>query len=90
MVLNREELANLIKTYTNGRTDDETLSFIEDITDTLNSYNDVEERIKAVEEEWRERYKARFLEEIEAKFKEDEKNNKEIKLITTERLFKGE
>lgn len=66
MKLTKEELLNSIKDKFNEDTSDETLKFIEDVTDTINSYEDnSKEDWKAKYEqndaEWRQRYKERFF-----------------------------
>ena len=72
-VLNKTEFMNLIKSRVGDDSSDEALKFIEDINDT---FNDLESKIKPnkksdeewqkeldnKEQEWRERYKARFFE----------------------------
>lgn len=68
MVLKKEELLERIKTYTGDRTDDETISLIEDVTDTVEelSNRDVsseewKEKYKKLDEKWRTKYKERFF-----------------------------
>lgn len=59
----RKTLEELINRITG--TDDESLSLIEDITDTINSYEEAEDWKSKYEEndkEWREKYRARFME----------------------------
>lgn len=64
-VLSVEEFLNKIKDRTKDRTDDETLQFIEDATDTINSLNNADEDWKTKYEEndkmWREKYRDRFF-----------------------------
>lgn len=73
MKLSKEELLEKVKTYVGDRADDETLEIIEDISDSFESSESAEkiEEIKTeyesklanLENEWREKYKARFFSE---------------------------
>ena len=70
MILNRDEFFERVNRIVDGRTDDDAIRFVEDMTET---YDDLAagaggERIKQLETEmaeldeaWRERYKARFF-----------------------------
>ena len=65
-VRTREELLEMVKTRIGEDNSDEALAFIEDITDTLADFEakastDWEERYNSLDNEWRERYKARFF-----------------------------
>ena len=83
MKLSKEELLEKVKTYVGDRADDETLEIIEDISDSFESSESAEkiEEIKTeyesklanLDNEWREKYKARFFSEKEdIENKEDE------------------
>lgn len=68
MVLKKKELLERIKTYTGDRTDDETISLIEDVTDTVEelsnrdeSSEEWEEKYKKLDDKWRTKYKERFF-----------------------------
>lgn len=73
MKLSKEELLEKVKTYVGDRSDDETLEIIEDISDSFESSESAEkiEEIKTeyesklanLDNEWREKYKARFFSE---------------------------
>lgn len=73
MKLSKEELLEKVKTYVGDRADDETLEIIEDISDSFESSESAEkiEEVKTeyesklanLENEWREKYKARFFSE---------------------------
>ena len=73
MKLSKEELLEKVKTYVGDRADDETLEIIEDISDSFESSESTEkiEEIKTeyesklanLDNEWREKYKARFFSE---------------------------
>lgn len=81
MVLKKEELLERIKTYTGDRTDDETISLIEDVTDTVEELSDRdesseewEEKYKKLDEKWRTKYKERFF-TTPVKVKEEQKED---------------
>lgn len=68
-VKNKEEILEAIKTRVGEQTDDETISFLEDVSDT---FTDLETRVNGDGEDWktkyeendkmwRERYTARFF-----------------------------
>lgn len=69
----REEIMSSINTRFEGDTSDETLTFIEDIADTLNSYensintdwekkyNDLNAEYQNLDNSWRQRYRERFF-----------------------------
>ena len=73
MKLSKEELLEKVKTYVGDRADDETLEIIEDISDSFeNSESDekieeikteYESKLVNLDNEWREKYKARFFSE---------------------------
>lgn len=67
-IRNSEEILNLIRERVGEDTSDETLSLIEDITDTLNDYEtrtkdvtDWKNRYEENDREWRQRYRDRFF-----------------------------
>lgn len=69
MKLTKEELLEKIKSYIGDRTDDETISLIEDISDSIDDNENWEEKYKTLDNEWREKYITRFSEP--SKVKED-------------------
>lgn len=85
MVLTKQEFMNLIKSRIGEDNSDETLKYLEDITDT---YNDLEKKLnpnkksdeeweaelKAKDDEWREKYKARFFDGIDSPKGEEHKD----------------
>lgn len=89
MKLSKEELLEKVKTYVGDRTDDESLEIIEDISDSLESSESAEkiEEIKTeyesklanLDNEWREKYKARFFSE-----KDDTGNDDDDKSDTSD------
>ena len=94
-----DELMASIKTRTEGMTDDETLAFIEDISDTL---RDAEEKTKdntkwkdeyeRNDKEGREKYKERFFGDTPDNYEEDEESSPvdDVEKKTFDDLFKVE
>jgi hypothetical protein len=89
MVKTKEEMLAEIKAYIGDRTDDETVSLVENVTDTLSDMEkngNAEARVKEVEDMWRAKYMERFfdgdMEEKTAEVKEEEETDKaeEIKI----------
>ena len=73
MKLSKEELLEKVKVYVGDRTDDETISLIEDISDSMEVSDGGEnwkEKYEELDNEWREKYIARFSEP--SAVKEDE------------------
>ena len=68
MILTRDEFFDAINKRVGENTDDESLKFIEDMTDTYNSLetdrngDDGENKDNDLAAEWRERYRRRFCE----------------------------
>lgn len=94
-VRTKDELLEIIKGRIGNDTSDETISFIEDITDTLSDYerkatkSDEEDWKTKYEENdkmWREKYRERFFsKEVE---KEDEDfSEDEVKSLSYDDLF---
>lgn len=68
-ILSKEDFLNMIKERTKDSTDDETLKFIEDATDTINSLSETDgEDWKTKYEDndkmWRQKYKDRFFPQV--------------------------
>lgn len=64
MVKTKEEMLTEIKAYIGDRTDDETVSLVENVTDTLSDMEkngNAEARVKEVEDMWRAKYMERFF-----------------------------
>lgn len=53
MILTREEFFSNLRKFTEDRTDDEALKFVEDMTDT---YNDLETKVVDNGETWKNKY----------------------------------
>lgn len=92
--LSKDELIEKVKKYVGDRTDDETIEIIEDISDSIDSYDADEWKQKYEENDkmWRDKYISRFFEknddEIEDPTNEDDDDEKEYK--TFEDLFEEE
>ena len=88
MVKSVVELLDIVRQRIGDSTDDADISFIEDISDTLNAGNLEEvERLKSENEELRKKYRDRFFEKKEVKEEETEKEEESEK-TTFEDLFK--
>lgn len=64
MVKTKAEMLAEIKSYIGDRTDDETVSLVENVTDTLSDMEkngNAEARVKEVEDMWRAKYMERFF-----------------------------
>lgn len=68
MIKTKEEIIDLVKQHFNEDESEEAISFIEDITDTINNYEEKtkdpenwKERYEQNDAEWRKRYKDRFF-----------------------------
>lgn len=90
-VRTKDELLGIIKERFGEDTTDETISFVEDITDTLNNYdnnNSVnwEQKYKDNDEAWRKKYRDRFFNSPEQDDEDDEEE--QAKPLTYENLFK--
>lgn len=64
----KDEIMNFIKDRTKDDTSDETLTFIEDISDTINNYEkqakedtDWKKKYEDNDKQWREKYRDRFF-----------------------------
>lgn len=95
-VRTREEILESIRARVGEQTDDETIAFLEDVTDTLTDFEtrangdgeDWEQRYKDNDAEWRKKYTERFF-SGEPKVKKLEPNDDEdTKPKTFEDLFK--
>lgn len=64
MVKTKDEIMEEIRAYIGDRSDDETISFVENISDTIDDYaahGDYDAKLMAVEAEWRRKYIDRFM-----------------------------
>lgn len=76
-IKSKDELLKFLKEKTKDDTSDETLGFIEDVTDTFNDYDSKvkdqtnwKQKYEDNDREWREKYKERF-------FSSDDTNDKD-------------
>lgn len=65
MIRSKEDLLNLVKERLGDDTSDEALSFVEDVTDTINNYEsnsqeNWKQRYEDNDKMWREKYRDRF------------------------------
>lgn len=97
-----QEILDSVQGRLGDDTSDEAIAFVEDITDTLNDYEnktkseeDWKQRYEENDASWRKKYKDRFFggkpseEETEEEFKEDEEHEEKT-VKTFEDLFKTE
>lgn len=64
MVKTKDEIMEEIREYIGDRSDDQTIALVENISDTIDDYaahGDYDERLMAVEAEWRRKYIDRFM-----------------------------
>lgn len=95
-VKTREEILEAIRTRVGDQTDDETISFLEDVADTLTDLEtrangdgeNWEQRYKDNDTEWRKKYKERFFSSEPDEPKEPKQEEEEEKPKTFEDLFK--
>ena len=95
-VKTREELLESIRARVGEQTDDETISFLEDVTDTLTDFEtratgngeDWEQRYKDNDAEWRKKYTERFFSSEPSEPIELPTKGEETKPKTFEDLFK--
>ena len=88
MVRSIEEMMDIVRKRIGDSTEDSDLSFIEDISDTLNAGNSEElEKLKSENEELRKKYRDRFFDKKEVEEDEPEKDEEPEK-TTFEDLFK--
>ena len=85
MVKTKDEIMEEIRAYIGDRSDDQTIALIENISDTIDDYaahGDYDNKLMAVEAEWRRRYIDRFMNGGENKsdveITEDEEKPEEI------------
>lgn len=94
-VRNKEEILEAIKTRVGEQTDDETISFLEDVSDTLTDLetrasggDDWKTKYEENDKSWRERYTSRFFsKEPEQDPKPDPEPEPEVKKTFSD-LFK--
>lgn len=89
-VRNIEDIMSAIRERVGEDTSDETLSFIEDVSDTMNSLSNAEEWRQKYEQndaEWRERYRNRFFGSTDREDEREIEPEVEKEQLTFESLF---
>lgn len=95
MVKTKDEIMEEIRAYIGDRSDDQTIALVENISDTIDDYathGDYDEKLKAVEAEWRRKYIDRFMNggenthEVEDEKTEDEEKDRSEE-ITIDDLY---
>lgn len=95
-VRTREEILESIRARVGEQTDDETIAFLEDVTDTLTDFEtrangdgeDWEQRYKDNDAEWRKKYTERFFSDEPQVATHEPKGDESTKQKTFEDLFK--
>ena len=90
-VKSKEELMAAIKAKIGDDSDDETLTLVEDISDTLDSVGDGENWKAKYEENdkaWRQKYRDRFFSPTGAEEDDETDGEDEMKNLTFNELFK--
>ena len=69
MILTKDELMKKLSAIIGDRNDDDAITFIEDVSDTVDSFNktkdtDWKTKYEELDKSWRERYKERFFSEL--------------------------
>ena len=96
-VRTQQEILESLKVMIGDSTDDDTLAFIEDVTDTLSDYEtrvsdstNWKEKYETNDAEWRQRYLDRFFGNPESEVVETDSVVETEKPMTFEDLFKEE
>lgn len=96
-VRSQQEILESLRARIGDSTDDETLAFIEDVTDTLSDYEtrlsdstNWKEKYETNDAEWRQRYRDRFFGNPESEAVEIDSVVETEKPMTFEDLFKEE
>ena len=95
-VKTREEIMESIRSRFAEDTSDETLSLIEDVSDTLTDYEakakgdgkDWKSEAERIDREWREKYKARFFSTGDSDPEPEPEEPEDQKILTYDELFK--
>ena len=101
-ILSKEQVLEKIKSMIGENTDDDSITLIEDVTDTLNDYEtkskdttDWEKKYKENDEAWRKKYRDRFFnspsgDENDQNKNDDDDDDSSEKNLTYDKLFKEE
>ena len=101
MIVKKEEIIKRVSDILGDRNDDDAISFVEDLSDTLEDYEtrtgeDWKAKYEENDKAWRDKYKARFFEGLPEEHETDkaeqlkEQTEEEEKELTFENLFKVE
>lgn len=88
MVLSKEEIMNGIGTIIGDNSDDSTLEFLENVSDTLDSMSagdDWKSKYEENDANWRKKYKERFFQKPETEPDDDESPKSYADLFKTEK-----
>ena len=67
MIRSADELIADVTTFIGEVPTDEAITLLENVTDTVNSYRDLQERFDSLDATWRKRYTDRFMGKTEGK-----------------------
>lgn len=91
MVKTKEELLSSLRTVFGDNTDDNTLSIIEDVSDTMDSFNgdgtDWKAEADRIDKEWRQKYHDRFFNSVPDDVDPLDAGSPDPKPLTFEALF---
>lgn len=98
MILTKDDLIESVRTRLGEDTSDEAISFLENVTDTINDYEDKAKgdgkdwkaEAERIDKEWREKYISRFNAPVDDKDEIEHKDVEEKKIKSYEDLFKTE
>nr|DAG68989.1 MAG TPA: hypothetical protein [Caudoviricetes sp.] len=101
-ILTREQFMEKLNTVTDGKTDDDTLAMIQDFSETFKSLEDkedveavrgeYEEKLKTLDDTWRNKYRETFFNGVDKKDEviEEKEEEETEEPRTYEDLFKEE
>lgn len=96
-ILTKQALLDKLKEHLKDDTSDETLSLIEDVSDTINDYDtktadktDWKDKYEKNDKEWRQRYRDRFFHTNDDEEDEGDGGEQPPKSLTYDNLFKEE
>lgn len=90
MIKTKDEIMEEIRAYIGERSDDQTIALVENISDTIDDYaahGDYDEKLMAVESEWRRKYIDRFMNGGENKSDVESTEDEEKEQITLDDLY---
>ena len=98
MVISKDEVLKKVSDILGDRNDDDAISFVEDLSDTLDDYDtklseDWKTKYEENDKAWRDKYKARFFEALPEEHNDDVSDQLEVQTeekMTFEDLFTEE